>query len=152
MFQRISQYPLIEAAGTWYRPRGYGNPLPDGVWEGWLVFFPVAGGAAIAPSHPETTQSTLAALEFWASSLTPVYLEGALARALVVAQHSSVSARLSDAEYLALDEAERLETAASVERTSAALDELAAEDAREAAEEIREAATSGTKRRRSKQG
>ena len=39
-------------------------------------------GAAVLHSPRETTQPNLAALEYWASGLTPVYLAGALERAL----------------------------------------------------------------------
>ena len=137
MFQRIQQYELIGTGGSWYRPRAFSDHRADGRWDGWLVFFPVTGGTAIAPPGPETTQSTIPALAVWATGLTPVYLEGALARALEVAQHAPLVARLADAEYDALDDAARLETAAEVERTAADLDEAAATVARADAERIR---------------
>jgi hypothetical protein len=136
MFHRIQHYELIDSAGRWYRPRAYGDPQPDGTWNGWLVFFPVAGGPAIA-SGRETTQSTLGALEVWAAGLTPVYLEGALDRALRLAEQSPLLAQLADAEYEALDDAERLETAAEVERATADIDEAAASLARSDAERLR---------------
>jgi hypothetical protein len=137
MFERIQQYELIDAAGIWYRPRIYGAPRLDGTWDGWLVFFPLSGGTAIAPSGPETTQSTVAALTLWAAGLTPVYLEGALARARGLAQQTPLIARLTDAEYEALADAQRLETAAELERTAADLDDAAASAARADAERIR---------------
>jgi hypothetical protein len=130
MFERIHQYGLIDAAGIWYRARAYGDPQPNGAWDGWLVFFPVGGGAAIAPPGPETTQTTLAALTLWAAGLTPVYLEGAMARALGLAQQVPLIARLSEAEYDALGDAEQLEAQAAVERSAADLDEAAARTAR----------------------
>jgi hypothetical protein len=136
MFHRIQQYGLIDAGGLWYRPRAYGDPRSDARWEGWLVFFPLASGIAIAPPGPETTQSTLAALTRWAAGLTPVYLEGALARALAGVQQPPLIGQLTAAEYEALEDAERLETAAAVERTAADLDEAAAEAARADAERI----------------
>jgi hypothetical protein len=55
MFQRIQQYPLIDAGARLYRPRAYADRQPDGTWDGWLVFFPLDGGEAIA-SDRETTQ------------------------------------------------------------------------------------------------
>jgi hypothetical protein len=137
MFQRIQQYRPIAAGGTWYRPRAFGDPQPNGAWDGWLVFFPLSGATAIAPPSPETTQNTVAALAVWAAGLTPVYLEGALARALALAQQEPVIARLTDAEYEALDDAERLEAAAETERTAADLDDAAARIARADAERIR---------------
>ena len=137
MFERIQQYGLIEAGGRWYRPRAYGDPQPDGGWDGWLVFFPLGGGTAIAPPSKETTQNTVAALADWAAALTPVYLEGAMARALGLARQVPLVARLTDAEYEALDDAERLDAAAEVERSAAGLDEAAARTARADAERIR---------------
>jgi len=138
MFQRIRQYQLMTVGHRWYRPRAYGEPQPDGTWDGWLVFFPLAGGAAIAPPGRETTQTTVAALAVWAAGLTPVYLQGALTRALGFEhQAPPLVERLSDAEYEALDDAERLETAAEVERTAADLDEAAAKAARADAERNR---------------
>ena len=135
MFHRIRQYELNETGGRWYRPRAYGEAQLDGTWDGWLVFFPVDGGAAIAPPSRETTQSSLQALTTWADGLRPVYLEGALARAAGLAQ--DIIGRLADSEYAALEDAERLETAAEVERTAADLDEAAASAARAEAERIR---------------
>jgi hypothetical protein len=88
MFEHIQQYGLIDAGGIRYRPRAYGDPQPEGTWDGWLVFFPLGGGTAIAPPCPESTRSTVAALAVWAAGLTPVYLEGALARALRTAQQA----------------------------------------------------------------
>ena len=137
MFEHIQQYGLIDAGGIRYRPRAYGDPQPDGTWDGWVVFSPVGGGTAIAPPGPESTQSTVAALAVWAAGLTPVYLEGALARALRTAQQAPLIARLKDAEYESLDHAERMETAAAVERTAADLDEADARTARADAERLR---------------
>ena len=137
MFHRIQQYELIDVGGLWYRPRAYGDPQPDGMWDGWLIFFPLGRGIAIAPPSPETTQSTVAALAVWAAGLSHVYLEGALARALGLAEQPPIIARLTDAEYEALHDAERLETAAEVERTAAELDDAAARTARIDAERLR---------------
>ena len=140
MFQRILPYALVEAGGQWYRPRAYGDPQADGSWKGWLIFFPLVGGGAIAPPHPETTQTTWSALSTWAEALTPVYVEGALERALTVArQPPAVISQLAAAEYEALEDAARLESAAEMERTAADLDEAAAKTARDEADRIRRA-------------
>ena len=136
MFQRIRHYNLIGASGRVYRPRAYGDPRADGAWDGWLVFFPLDGGQAIATER-ETTQATFQALTRWAAGLTPVYLEGAVARALELAQPPSVIDRLEDAEYEALEDAERLETVARIERASATVDEMSAADSRQDAERLR---------------
>ena len=139
MVQRIQQYELLEAGGRWYRPRAYGDPQPDGRWNGWLIFFPLTGGEAIAPPHAETTQMTWTALTAWAAGLTPVYVQGALERALTVAlQTPAPISQLAVAEYEALQDAERLETEADVQRTAADLDEVAADTARHEADRIRQ--------------
>jgi hypothetical protein len=103
-----------------------------------LIFFPVDAGEPIAHPHPETTQTTLTALTAWAAAVTPVYVEGALERALTVAQEpAALTSRLSDAEYDALLHAERLETAAEIDRATADLDEVAAQRARDEADRLR---------------
>ena len=138
MFQRIQQYELIADGRVWYRPRAYGDPQPDGTWEGWLVFFPLGGGTAVAPPGPETTESTLAALALWAAGLTRAYLDGALTRGLGLAEQAPLIGRLTHAEYEALEDAQRLETAAEIKRTAAEVDEAAARAARADAEQIRQ--------------
>jgi hypothetical protein len=136
MFHRIQDYELISGAGRWYRTRAYADGQPDGTWDGWLVFFPVAGGPAIA-SGRETTQTTLRALEVWAARLSPVYIEGALDRALKLSEQPPLLAHLAAAEYEALEDAERLESVAEVQRANADVDEAAASLARSDAERLR---------------
>ena len=136
MFHRIQQYPLIYDGARAYRPRVYGAPQPDGTWGGWIVFFPLAGGPAVATDH-ETTQSTLESVHVWAAGLTSVHLEGALVRALQLAAAPLVLAHLDAAEYVALDDAETLQAAADIERANANIDEVAAVAARADAERIR---------------
>jgi hypothetical protein len=58
----------------------YGEARTDGTWEGWIEFIPVSGGSTLRTDR-ETSQPNLAALEYWAYGLEPVYFEGALARA-----------------------------------------------------------------------
>lgn len=137
MFHLIRQYELIAAKGVWYRPRAYGDPRSDGMWDGWLIFFPVERASAIAPPGPETTQSSMAALATWAGGVSSVYLEGAVERALGLREQPPIIARLTDAEYQALEDAERLEAEATVERTAAEIDEAAAQAARLDAERLR---------------
>jgi hypothetical protein len=137
VFHRIQQYPLVHYGGRTYRPRVYGERQPDGSWGGWIVFFPLDGSPAVATDR-ETTQSTLESLGVWAAGLTSVYLEGALVRALQLAAEPLVLANLSEAEYAALEDAERFQTAADIERATADIDEAAAAAARDDAERIRE--------------
>ena len=58
-----------------------GAPNASGLWEGWIEFIPSNGGPALR-SGRETTQPNKTDAEYWASGLTTIYLEGALARAL----------------------------------------------------------------------
>lgn len=74
----------------------------------------------------------------WAAGLTPVYLEGALVRALQLALEPTILANLAAAEYGALEDAEVLQSVAEIERVNAKIDEAAAAVAREDAERIRE--------------
>ena len=129
-------HDLLTSNDRVYRPRAYADPQADGRWSGWLVFFPVGVGDVIATER-ETTQTTFEALAAWAAGLTPVYLEGALIRALELADQSSIIAQLEDAEYETLEHAERLETMAEAERAAATIDETAAIEARVDAERIR---------------
>lgn len=73
--------PVMSADGTPYRARACGAPMPDGLWEGWIEFVPIEGGASIR-SPRETTQPNRADTVYWTGGLTHVYLEGALDRAL----------------------------------------------------------------------
>jgi hypothetical protein len=118
--------PLITSTGN-YRARVYGRPRSDGRWEGWLVFFPVAGGRVIATDR-ETTQSSRADLEYWASGLTDVYLEGALERALALQPEAQLAKELAELERLeatAEARAETLELEAAAARAEARAAEAA---------------------------
>ncbi len=54
------------------------------MWEGWIEFVPLDGGARPIRSRRESTQPSRQSLVYWATGLTPVYLKGALDRALDV--------------------------------------------------------------------
>jgi hypothetical protein len=77
---RFSQ-PIRDADARLYEVRVCGGPMPGGTWEGWIEFVPIAGGEPVRSSR-ETTQPNRADLEYWATGLTEVYLEGSLRRAL----------------------------------------------------------------------
>ena len=66
--------------GKRYRARSYGESRKDGTWSGWLEFVAL-DGRAIMRTDQETSQPDRKAVEYWASGLEPVYLEGALQRA-----------------------------------------------------------------------
>jgi hypothetical protein len=73
--------PILGDDGVVYRAQVAGAAMPDGLWEGWIEFIPVAGGTPLRTPR-ETTQPNRRDAVYWATGLTAVYLEGALDRAL----------------------------------------------------------------------
>jgi transitional endoplasmic reticulum ATPase len=74
---------VFAGEGSAYYARACGGKAGDGTrrWHGWIEFAPVPRGPVICTPR-ETTQPDRANALRWATGLTPVYLEGALARAL----------------------------------------------------------------------
>jgi hypothetical protein len=70
----------VISGDTRYHPRAVGR-LANGMWQGWLEFLPDRGGEVVV-TGTESTQPEREHLVYWATGLTPVYLEGALERAL----------------------------------------------------------------------
>jgi hypothetical protein len=66
--------------GEQFIARACGTQADDGMWHGWIEFTPVDGGV-VHRSGRETTQPNRQDLVYWATGLTPIYLEGALERA-----------------------------------------------------------------------
>jgi hypothetical protein len=64
-----------------YVGRACGRERDDGTWEGWIEF-EAPDGSSVVRTARETTQPNRNDLVYWATGLTPVYLEGALLRAL----------------------------------------------------------------------
>jgi hypothetical protein len=74
---------IVDADGHAYTARAMGRQRKGRtVWEGWLEFAPVGGRGMVRRSQVETTQPNREALAYWASGIEPVYLEGALERAI----------------------------------------------------------------------
>lgn len=67
--------------GRAYTARACGAPMDESRWQGWLEFEPVDGGAPLRSAR-ETTQPNQVDTAYWATGLTPVYLEGSLERTL----------------------------------------------------------------------
>ena len=67
--------------GLIYTVRVCGRAMTDGRWEGWIEFDP-ADGSDVLRTRRETTQRTLADLTHWSDTLTDVYFDGALTRAI----------------------------------------------------------------------
>lgn len=73
-----------------YLAKVWGERRDDGLWEGWIEFAPAeAEGACGLSTGRETSQSNLQALTYWAAGLEPVYLEGALSRAIAQARRAA---------------------------------------------------------------
>ena len=73
--------PVLSRERTSYRAQACGARTSDGLWEGWIEFIPLADGTPVR-SPRETTQPNRVDTLYWATGLSPTYLEGALDRAL----------------------------------------------------------------------
>jgi hypothetical protein len=71
----------LRVGETVYVVQVWGEQRGDGTWEGWLEFVSSGGGPALSTGR-ETSQSNLQGLTYWATGLEPIYLDGALARAV----------------------------------------------------------------------
>lgn len=79
MWMQIAQLSTTYAANArTYRVAVEGQERQDGTWAGRLVF---RDGVDVRITDQETSQPDRAALEYWASGLEAVYLEGAFQRA-----------------------------------------------------------------------
>jgi hypothetical protein len=87
----------VQAEGVTYRARACGREMDDGRWEGWIEFESLDGSEVLRTGR-ETTQPNRTDTEYWATGLTPVYLEGALYRA----RHPVIVSR-AEAEVPAFD-------------------------------------------------
>jgi hypothetical protein len=76
----VFEAPVSDELGT-YQARAVGRPGRDGMWEGWIEFVPAQGRGDVLVTGVETTQPERSHVAYWATGLTPVYLEGALRRA-----------------------------------------------------------------------
>ena len=74
--------------GHGYTARAMGRQRKGAtVWEGWLEFAPAHGRGLTLRGRVETTQPNREALAYWASGLEPIYLEGALERAIAASMN-----------------------------------------------------------------
>jgi hypothetical protein len=72
--------PVLAGDGRSYMARACGGEMPDGMWQGWIEFTPTDGEPV--RSGRETTQPNRQDTIYWATGLTPIFLEGCLARTL----------------------------------------------------------------------
>jgi hypothetical protein len=84
MAEVIFEYDTLVGGpdGSRWAARTVGRPWQGEMWEGWVEFVPVDGDRQPMRSPRETTQPFRDDLLYWASGLTPVFLRGALIRAL----------------------------------------------------------------------
>jgi hypothetical protein len=74
--------PVTDENGRTYTARACGDQMPEGLWQGWIEFLPIGRDAEPVRSARETTQPNRSDTVYWATGLTPVFLEGSLRRAL----------------------------------------------------------------------
>ena len=72
---------IRDREGRLYTAQACGRERDDRLLEGWLEFENIDTGEVLRSSR-ETTQPNLTDLNYWATGLTSVYLEGALHRIL----------------------------------------------------------------------
>src|SRR6478736_2078728 len=73
--------PVISEDGRAFLARACGSEMAGGLWQGWIEFVPVEGGEPLRSARA-TTQPNRQDTLYWATGLTPVYLDGALQRTL----------------------------------------------------------------------
>ena len=72
---------ITDGSGEVYdQIRVWAVPHTAGTWAGYIEFVSATGGPSVRTDR-ETTQSTVAAVTYWATGLEPLYFEGALERA-----------------------------------------------------------------------
>jgi hypothetical protein len=71
--------PVVLRDGRQFRAQACGRERDNGQWEAWLEFEDITTGEVLRTPR-ETTQPNYADAAYWATGLTPVYLEGALDR------------------------------------------------------------------------
>lgn len=83
MAQTLAKFdaPVADRDGHHYIAQVCGRERDNGQWEAWLEFEDLQTGDVLR-SQRETTQPNRKDAVYWATGLTPVYLEGALERIL----------------------------------------------------------------------
>ena len=83
MKDQIHEYAskVRDGSGAEFTARVFGRERRDGTWSGWIQFEKVQGGEPLETGQ-ETSQPNRTDLQYWAAGLEPIYLEGALGRAM----------------------------------------------------------------------
>jgi len=86
MAETLAQFDALvrDRHGRLYAAKACGRERDDRLWEGWIEFESTETGETLR-SFRETTQPNVTDVRYWATGLTPVYLEGALDRILTAA-------------------------------------------------------------------
>ena len=80
MPEMLREFPtLVGGVDEAYVAQIWTRELNDGRWEAWVVFVPVTADQPRRTDR-DTLQANRAAVHYWASGLTPIYLDGAFAR------------------------------------------------------------------------
>src|SRR5262245_9435873 len=87
---------LASPTGERYVAQAYMDRQLGGLWEAWLVFFPLDTGSALVTDR-ETTQSTREHIIYWATGLAETYLLGALERARALTPEAQLARRVARA-------------------------------------------------------
>ena len=74
---------LVGPGETNYAVRSYGTERGDGTWIGWLEFEPADATNPTLVTDQETSQPNKEAVDYWATGLEPIYLQGAFTRARI---------------------------------------------------------------------
>jgi len=69
---------ITDETGRSWRAHAFGRPVGN-LWLGWIAFTDAAGETI--ETDVETSQPDRKALEYWATGVEPIYLDGAFARA-----------------------------------------------------------------------
>lgn len=88
---------VVSAQTGEYYVQVVAEQLPGGLWDAWLEFVPLANDQDVLLTDTETTQSSREDLERWSATLTPVYVQGAFARAARVRGDRSLVRRFDTA-------------------------------------------------------
>ena len=82
MAETLAEYehPVVARDGSTWTARAAARRI-NSHWECWIEFVPSVGGSDPIQTAGESTQPDLHAAKYWASGITPAYLEGALERA-----------------------------------------------------------------------
>jgi hypothetical protein len=75
------EQPVSHYTGR-YTARAIARRGDDGMWQGWLEFEPLDEQRPVIIGPVESTQPEREYVRYWATGLSPVFLEGALSRAL----------------------------------------------------------------------